>query len=117
MDNWLKFMAQWVEVAIKESSSGRLTAKDFTQLLSQRRKDKSSYVSVHCGSCSRLARAQPSNTFQERVFSTGVFVMSSRRTSTDSLRAEMQVLMKHNNRTELCRMEATFSDVDHKATI
>ncbi|KAG3017495.1 hypothetical protein PC120_g10976 [Phytophthora cactorum] len=43
--------------------------------------------------------------------------MSSRRTSTDSLRAEMQVLMKHNNRTELCRMEATFSDVDHKATI
>ncbi|KAL3659262.1 hypothetical protein V7S43_015840 [Phytophthora oleae] len=44
-----------------------------------------------------------SNAFQERVFSTGSLVMSSRRTSTHNERAEMQVLLKQN-RSEIKRM-------------
>ncbi|KAF4140194.1 hypothetical protein GN958_ATG10627 [Phytophthora infestans] len=40
----------------------------------------------------------PSNALQERVFSTGGFVMSSLRTRTDNKRAEIQVPLKHNRK-------------------
>ncbi|KAG2988605.1 hypothetical protein PC123_g23491 [Phytophthora cactorum] len=51
-----------------------------------------------------------SNAFQERVFSTGAFVMSSLRNCTYNHRAEMQVLMKHN-RSEIRNIEmASFTD-------
>ncbi|ETI39249.1 hypothetical protein F443_15153, partial [Phytophthora nicotianae P1569] len=44
-----------------------------------------------------LGRA-PSDAFQEHVFSTGGIVMSNRCTRTDNYRAEMQVLLKHNQK-------------------
>ncbi|KAE8959742.1 hypothetical protein PR003_g31588 [Phytophthora rubi] len=60
----------------------------------------------------------PSNAFQERVFTTGGFVMSSLRARTDNQRAEVQVLLKHN-RAEIRRTEresggAVDQGVDHR---
>ncbi|KAG6956638.1 hypothetical protein JG688_00011320, partial [Phytophthora aleatoria] len=45
-----------------------------------------------------------SSAFQERVFSTGGIVMSPRRTRTDSIRAEKQLLLRHS-RDEIVKMK------------
>jgi hypothetical protein len=59
-------------------------------------------------SISKLARVWLgrgcSTAFQERVFSTGSFVMSALRTRTDNERAQRQLILRHN-RLEIARME------------
>ncbi|KAG3194999.1 hypothetical protein PC128_g8850 [Phytophthora cactorum] len=101
-----------------ETSGGQLTAEDFIRLLLVRSGDKFPTIAA-------LARIwlgrSPSNAYQECVFSTGGFVMSSLRTRTDNMRAEVQVLMRHNQR-DVRRMEmmtgsvTTFQESDDTET-
>ncbi|EEY62241.1 uncharacterized protein PITG_14162 [Phytophthora infestans T30-4] len=126
LDKWYQYTVQWVRVAVQQAPDEMLSTEDFTRLLLVRHDDSVCWrlqaLAKHVDICrwyrdagsklfpsiAALARVwlgrSPSNAFQERVFSTGAFVMNSLRTSTDNMRAEMQVLLKHN-RTENRRME------------
>ncbi|KAI9981425.1 hypothetical protein PInf_009177 [Phytophthora infestans] len=101
LDRWLSHNVPWVQVAVQQADDKTMTAEEITSLLLE-------IGAKQFPSIAALARVWlghvSSNAFQERVFSTSSLVMSSRRTSTDSERAEMQVLLKQN-RSEISRME------------
>ncbi|EGZ09352.1 hypothetical protein PHYSODRAFT_304927 [Phytophthora sojae] len=121
LDEWRQYTVDWVATK---------TSDDFTPLLIVRHNGVVCWSveavcehvdilrwfrevgSVRFPSIAALARIwlgrAPSNEFQERVFSTGGIVMSNRRTRTDTHRAVMQVLRKHNRKEILC-MEANDS--------
>lgn len=126
LDRWLSHNVPWVQVAVQQADDKTMTAEEITSLLLVRcngtvrwsLQGLFKHVDVlrwfkeigakQFPSIAALARVWlghvSSNAFQERVFSTSSLVMSSRRTSTDSERAEMQVLLKQN-RSEISRME------------
>ncbi|KAI9994681.1 hypothetical protein PInf_011507 [Phytophthora infestans] len=126
LDKWYQYIVQGVRVAVQQAPDEMLSTEGFTRLLLVRHDDNVCWrpqaLAKHVDICrwyrdarsklfpsiAALARVwlgrSPSNAFQERVFSTGAFVMNSLRTSTDNMPAEMQVLLKHN-RTENRRME------------
>ncbi|KAI9995352.1 hypothetical protein PInf_012409 [Phytophthora infestans] len=139
---WYQHSVNWVPAALQQASDDRLTEADFTKLLLVRRRNDVCWIlqalCEHIDIChwyretgaatfpsiAALARVwlgrSPSNAFQERVFSTGAFVMGPLRTSTDNRRAEIQVLMKHN-RAEFRRMEhasiRVCEKIDHAASL
>ncbi|ETK77029.1 hypothetical protein L915_16667 [Phytophthora nicotianae] len=123
---WYQHSVNWVPAALQQASDDQLTEADFTKSLLVRRRNDVCWnlqaLCEHIDIChwyretgaatfptiAALTRVwlgrSPSNAFQERVFSTGAFVMGPPRTSTDNRRAETQVLMMHN-RAEIRRME------------
>ncbi|KAF4136244.1 hypothetical protein GN958_ATG14563 [Phytophthora infestans] len=139
---WYQHSVNWVPVALQQASDDQLTEADLTKLLLVRRRNDVCWnlqaLCEHIDIChwyretgaatfpsiAALARVwlgrSPSNAFQERVFSTGAFVMGPLRTSTDNRRAEIQVLMKHN-RAEIRRMEhasiRVCEKIDHAASL
>lgn len=128
---WLQYSVQWVPVAMHQAQSDDVTEEELTQKLLMRRGGvvcwRLEALCKHIDICrwfretgcaqfpsiAALARVwlgrSPSNAVQERVFSTGGFVMSSLRTRTENERAEMQVLMKFN-RAEIQGMESAQVD-------
>nr|KAE8921451.1 hypothetical protein PF009_g28272 [Phytophthora fragariae] len=126
VDEWLEYTVDWVSVACRYSADENKSKDDFTPLMLVRRNGvvcwRVEAVCEHVDilrwfresasgrfrSIAALARIwlgrAPSNASQERVFSTGGFVMNSLRTRTNNLRAEMQVLLKHNKK-EIRHME------------
>ncbi|KAI9995974.1 hypothetical protein PInf_013152 [Phytophthora infestans] len=110
---WLKHTVQWVRVAVDQDLDSKLTPEDFTRLLLVQHQDivcwRLQGLCKHMDVCkwfretgsplfpsvAALARVwlerSPSNAYQERVFPTGAFVMSSLCTKSDNRRAEMQV--------------------------
>ncbi|KAE8876541.1 hypothetical protein PF005_g7009 [Phytophthora fragariae] len=123
LDDWLSFRVEWAEVA-----KSQYPAKaEYELVLSKLSKRNVHVWNVEqlCGnidvcrwfadigekmypSIAKLARVWLgrgiSTAFQERVFSTGSFVMSPLRTRTDNERAQRQLILRHN-RDELRRME------------
>ncbi|KAG1704888.1 hypothetical protein DVH05_004916 [Phytophthora capsici] len=126
LNRWLSHNVPRFQVAVQQADDKGMTAETMTRLLLVRRngtvrwslQDLFKHVDVlrwfkevgakQFPSIAALARVwlgrASSNAFQERVFSTSGLVMSSRRTSTDNERAEMQVLLKQNC-SEIKRME------------
>ncbi|KAF1780510.1 hypothetical protein GQ600_27217 [Phytophthora cactorum] len=108
-----EFNEPWVNVALKQTSGGQLTAEDFIRLLLVRSGDKVCWrleaLFKHFPTIAALARIwlgrSPSNAYQE----------------TDNMRAEVQVLMRHNQR-DVRRMEmmtgsvTTFQESDDTET-
>lgn len=102
LTKWYDYSVQWVLVAVQQAEDDGLTAEDFTRLILVRRNGKVCWrVQGLCKlvdvcwwfretgaalfpSVAALASAwldrSASNALQERVFSTGVFVMNCRRT-------------------------------------
>ncbi|KAG3089761.1 hypothetical protein PI125_g17917 [Phytophthora idaei] len=124
LTEWCNYSGKWGNVAVHQAANDKLKADDFTRLLLVCRGDKvcrrflglfkqaairrwfretgaALFPSVTALGRVWLGRS-PSNTFQERVFLTGGFIMSPLRSSTDNERAEMQALMKQN-RIKICR--------------
>ncbi|KAI9983052.1 hypothetical protein PInf_006969 [Phytophthora infestans] len=126
LNKWLKHTVQWVRVAIGQAPDSKLTAEDFTRLLLRLQglckhvdvckwfRETGSPVFLSVAALARvwLGRS-PSNAYQERVFSTGAFVMSSLSIRTDNRRAKMQVLLKHN-RSDVRRWKWRVSTVKGK---
>ncbi|KAE9009413.1 hypothetical protein PR003_g14552 [Phytophthora rubi] len=126
VDEWLEYTVDWVSVACRYSAGENKSKDDFTPPMLVRRNGvvcwRVEAVCEHVAilrwfresasgqfrSIAALARIwlrrAPSNASQERVFSTGGFVMNSVHTRTDNLCAEMQVLLKHNKK-EIRHME------------
>ncbi|ETK74735.1 hypothetical protein L917_18261 [Phytophthora nicotianae] len=126
LDRWLIHIVPWVQVAVQQADGKGMNAEAITGLLLVRRNGtvrwslQGLFKHVDVGwwfqengaklfsSVAALARVWLGrvslNAFQERVFSTGGLIVSSRHTSTDNERAEMQVLLKQN-RSEIKRME------------
>ncbi|ETP31446.1 hypothetical protein F442_19684 [Phytophthora nicotianae P10297] len=126
LDRWLSHNVPWVQVAVQQADDKGMTAEAMTGLLLVRRSGTVRWslqgLFKHLDVCrwfkevgakqfpsvavlARVWRGRvSSNAFQERVFSTGGLIMSSRRMSTDNERAETQVLLKQN-RSEIKRME------------
>ncbi|ETM52251.1 hypothetical protein L914_04101 [Phytophthora nicotianae] len=101
LDRWLSHNVPWVQVAVQQADDKGMTAEAMTGLLLEVGAKRFPLVAV----LARVWRGRvSSNAFQERVFSTGGLIMSSRRMSTDNERAETQVLLKQN-RSEIKRME------------
>ncbi|EEY57044.1 uncharacterized protein PITG_10617 [Phytophthora infestans T30-4] len=120
LEEWLQYTVDWVATTVQQAPGKTKTSDDFAPLLLVRRNGSvcwrveavcehvdilrwfrevgsSRFPSVAALARIWLGRA-PSNAFQERVFSTGGIVMSNRRTRTDNYQAEMQVLLKHNQK-------------------
>ncbi|ETL99118.1 hypothetical protein L917_03989 [Phytophthora nicotianae] len=115
LDRWLSHNVSWVQVAVQQADDKGMTAE--VMLVRRNGTVRWSlqglfkHVDVcqwfkkvgakHFPSVAALARVWlgrvSSNSFQERVFSTGGLIMSSRRTSTDNERDKMQVLLKQNS--------------------
>ncbi|KAI9982975.1 hypothetical protein PInf_006826 [Phytophthora infestans] len=126
LSKWLKHTVQWVRVAVDQAPDSKLTAKNFTRLLLRLQglckhvdvckwfRETGSPVFLSVAALARvwLGRS-PSNAYQERVFSTGAFVISSLSIRTDNRRAKMQVLLKHN-RSDVRRMEVASVDSQGK---
>ncbi|KAI9992740.1 hypothetical protein PInf_014608 [Phytophthora infestans] len=127
---WYQHSMNWVPVALQQASDDQLTEADFHQVTPTlcehidichwyRETGAATFPSIAALARVWLGRS-PSNAFQERVFSTGAFVMGPLRTSTDNRRAEIQVLMKHN-RAEIWRMEhasiRVCEKIDHAASL
>ncbi|ETN13452.1 hypothetical protein PPTG_08279 [Phytophthora nicotianae INRA-310] len=122
LDRWLSHNVSWVQVAVQQADDKGMTAE--VMLVHRNGTVRWSlqglfkHVDVcqwfkkvsakHFPSVAALARVWldrvSSNSFQERVFPTGGLIMSSRRTSTDNERDEMQVLLKQNS-SAIKRME------------
>ncbi|ETL77441.1 hypothetical protein L917_21615 [Phytophthora nicotianae] len=91
LEEWLQYTVDWVATAVQHAPEKTKTSDNFTPplLLS---------LPISCGACSDLVGKSPIRRVQEHVFSTGGIVMSNRCTRTDNYRAEMQVLLKHNQK-------------------
>ncbi|GMF16648.1 unnamed protein product [Phytophthora fragariaefolia] len=128
VERWFAHRIEWTEV-VKLQISDEVMCNEVLGKLTMLNRDKKSVWNVeqlcqhidvckwfaNCGeqafpSVAKLARVwlgrSCSTAFQERVFSTGSFVMSSLRTRTDNERAHRQVVLRHN-RAENERMEAS----------
>ncbi|ETP03290.1 hypothetical protein F441_19731 [Phytophthora nicotianae CJ01A1] len=114
LDRWLSHNVPWVQVAVQQADDKGMTAEAMTGLLlglfkhldvCRWFKEVGAKQFPSVAVLARVWRGRvSSNAFQERVFSTGGLIMSSRRMSTDNERAETQVLLKQN-RSEIKRME------------
>ncbi|ETO81114.1 hypothetical protein F444_04508 [Phytophthora nicotianae P1976] len=83
LEKWLQYTVDWVATAVQHAPEKTKTSDDFTPLLLLS-------LPISCSACSDLVGK--SNAFSLPV------VMSNRRTRTDNYRAEMQVLLKHNQK-------------------
>ncbi|KAG1708730.1 hypothetical protein DVH05_022355 [Phytophthora capsici] len=127
LTSWLSLRIDWAEVVRNQYASKEESEKALAKVITRDRKKNVRVWNVEelCGkidicrwfaevgevkfpSIAKLARVWLgrgiSTAFQERVFSTGSFVMSKLRTRTDNERAQQQLLLRHN-RQEIRRME------------
>ncbi|KAL3658151.1 hypothetical protein V7S43_016782 [Phytophthora oleae] len=119
LDVWLNLRVDWAEVVRKQYTTKEENNLVLSKIITRNKKHNTRMWNVEelCGrvdvcrwfaevgevtfpSIAKLARVWlgrgSSTAFQERVFSTGSFVMSKLRTKTDNERAQQQLLLRHN---------------------